>query len=124
MWKLLGFRNEEGFDPNKTSAPGRARKMSQVSNMPFVFIEGDRDKDNAPHNKRFDFNELKDAFNGRVSRVRGVSNSGFETDEDPFRSAVVIAQNDVVDSSEPVMQRIVHCYFSIDDCNSQTQVAG
>lgn len=107
LWKLLGRADHEGFDPNKATVAARSRLMSQVSNMPLVLIESDREQDKA-HSKQFDWDELKTAYNGRATRSRGVKNNGNDTYEPPFRGAVVISQNAQVDSSEAILSRILH----------------
>ena len=106
LWKLVGRRDYEGFDPSKATLAARARNFAQVSNLPVVLIESDREGDDAK--KRFDWDELKTAYNGRSVRALGVKNSGNETREPPFRAAVVISQNAKVEASEAIMQRICH----------------
>lgn len=110
LWKLLGRRDYEGFDPSKSTLAARARNFAQVSGLPVVLIEGDRDTDSAKQ-KAFDWNELKTAYNGRSVRARGLKNNGNETYEPPFRGAIVIAQNDAVSASDAILQRIVHLRF-------------
>lgn len=122
LWKLCGRRDYEGFDPSKASIAARARNFSQVSNLPVVMIEADRGDDGAKV-KGFDWNELKTAYNGRSSRSRGVKNSGNETDESPFRGAVVISQNADVCASDAILQRIVHLYFDRSGQNADTFAA-
>lgn len=110
LWKLVGRRDYEGFDPSKSTAAARARNFAQVSGLPVVLIEGDRDTDTAKQ-KAFDWNELKTAYNGRSVRATGVKNSGNETREPPFRGTIVIAQNAEVTSSDAILQRLVHLKF-------------
>ena len=110
MWKLLGKADEEGFDPSKATSAAISRKFSQVSNLPVVLIEADREEDTAK-SKKFDWDELKTAYNGRASRARGMKNSGNETYEPPFRGAIVISQNAAVTASEAILQRIIHLHF-------------
>ncbi len=110
LWKLLGRRDYEGFDPSKSTLAARARNFAQVANLPVVLIEADRDEDTAK-SKRFDWDELKTAYNGRSVRARGLRNSGNETYEPPFRGAIVISQNAPVNASEAILQRIVHLHF-------------
>jgi hypothetical protein len=111
LWKLCGRRDYEGFDPSKSTLAARARNFSQVANLPVVLIEGDRDE-NGARASRFDWDELKTAYNGRSVRSRGMKNSGNETYEPPFRGTVVISQNDQVNASEAVLQRIIHLKFT------------
>lgn len=117
LWKLLGRRDYEGFDPSKSSLAARARNFAQVSAMPVVLIEADRSEDTAKA-RAFDWDELKTAYNGRSVRAVGVKNGGNETREPPFRGAIVISQNAQVSASDAVLQRIVHLYF---DRAGQTQ---
>lgn len=114
LWKLCGRRDYEGFDPSKSSLAARARNFAQVSNLPVVLIESDRERmgsDKGPHVKSFDWDELKTAFNGRSVRARGMATGGNETYEPPFRGAIVISQNNEVAASDAILQRIVHLNF-------------
>ncbi len=120
LWKLVGRRDYEGFDPSKSTLAARSRNFAQVSNLPVVLIEADRDEDIAK-SKRFDWDEMKTAYNGRASRSRGHKNSGNETYEPPFRGALVISQNDPVNASEAILQRIVHLGFTRDGHNPGTK---
>ena len=120
MWKLFGRRDYEGFDPSKSTAAARARNFAQVSNLPVVLIESDRDDD---AKKRFDWDELKTAYNGRSVRATGVKNSGNETREPPFRATVVISQNAKVEASEAIMQRICHITVDRSAHTAQTRAA-
>ena len=105
-WRLCGRDSYEGFDPTKATNAAIARNLGKVAGMPVVLIEGDRDKD-VPHSKRFEWDELKTAYNGRAVRSRGVRNSGMETYDPPFRGAIIIAQNDPVDASPALLERIM-----------------
>jgi len=111
LWKLVGRRDYEGFDPSKSTLAARARNFAQVSNLPVVLIEADRDED-AAKSRRFDWDELKTAYNGRSVRSRGMKNSGNETYEPPFRGTICISQNAEVNASEAVLQRIIHLKFT------------
>lgn len=112
LWKLCGRAGYEGFNPSKSTWAAVSRNFAQVSNLPVVLIEGDR-TDDAQSQKRgaFDYDDLKDLYNGRSVRSRGVKNSGNETYDPPFRGAVVISQNAPIQASEAVMSRILHLYF-------------
>lgn len=112
LWKLLG-RDYEGFDPSKSTAAGRMRTFTQVSNLPIVLIESDRETKtgSAAHVKSFDWDELKDAYNGNSIRTTGVKTGGNETYEPPFRASIVISQNNPVQASQAIMERICHMTF-------------
>ncbi|MBK1874610.1 toprim domain-containing protein [Marinobacter sp. 1-3A] len=108
LWKLVGRQDYEGFDPSKATLAARARNFAQVSNLPVVLIESDRDQDSGAKQRQFDWDELKTAYNGRSVRSRGHKNNGNDTYEPPFRGAIVISQNADVNASDAVLQRIVH----------------
>ncbi|WP_071058773.1 toprim domain-containing protein [Pelistega sp. MC2] len=124
LWKLFGRDNEEGIDPQKTTPVGRARTLAQVANMPVVFIEGDRNHDDKKsHQKGFSWDELKTAYNGRSIRSVGAQDRSNNTVESPFRGTIIISQNDVVNASDAVMQRICHIYFDGEGYSEQTRKA-
>ena len=112
MWRTFGRDGYEGFDPQKSTSAGIARNLSKVGNLPIVLIEGDRqDEGKNNHAKRFEWEELKTAFNGRSPRTRGVKSGGNETYEPPMRGAVAISQNAPVNASAAVLERIVQLTF-------------
>jgi hypothetical protein len=114
LWKLVGRSDYEGFDPQKATVAARARNFAQVSNLPIVLIESDRDSGDdkgGPKQKGFDWDELKTAFNGRSVRSTGVKNTGNDTREPPFRGAIVISQNATVVASDAFMQRLMHVWL-------------
>lgn len=111
LWKCLGREDYEGFDLLKSSVAGRRRAFSQVSNLPVVIIESDRDNgEKDSRQKQFGFDEVKPFFNGRGTGTLGVSKRGNETDEHIFQASLVISQNAEVEGSEALLQRIVHCH--------------
>lgn len=110
LWKLFG-RDYEGFDPSKSSVAGRSRAMGQVSGMPVVLIEGDRNEPDKAHARSFDWDELKDFYGGGTLRTRGVKTAGNETYEPPFRGTIAISQNAAVSASEAILTRIVKLHF-------------
>lgn len=108
LWKLTGRTEYEGFDPSKSTQAARARNFSQVGNLPVVLIESDREQADGGPVKHFDWDELKSAYNGRGIRSTGVKNNGNDTNEPPFRSAFLIAQNNAINASEAMLQRLGH----------------
>ncbi|WP_432786927.1 hypothetical protein AAEX37_00992 [Oligella sp. MSHR50489EDL] len=118
LWKLLGRMDYEGFDPSKSSIAGRYRNFVQVANLPVVLIESDRES--GTNIKTFDWDELKTAYNGRSIRSRGVANASNDTYEPEFRGSIVISQNNTVNASEAIMQRICHLHFSRDSITEQS----
>jgi energy-coupling factor transporter ATP-binding protein EcfA2 len=117
LWKLLGRNGYEGFDPNKSTSAGRLRTFSQVSNLPIVLIESDRESKDAgrPAVRSFDWDELKDTYNGNPIRTMGVKTGGNETYDPPFRASIVISQNNPVDASQALMERICHLFFTMEN---------
>lgn len=110
-WKLVGRDDYEGFDLLKSSVAGRRRAFSQVSNLPVVIIESDRDSgEKDARQKQFGFDEVKPFWNGRGTGTLGVARRGNDTDESLFQASLVISQNAEVDGSEALLQRIVHCH--------------
>ncbi len=122
LWKVYGRPSYEGFDPTKATGAGIARTMGQVGNLPVVLIEGDRSKEN-PHAKRFEWDELKTAYNGRAVRTRAIANGGMETFEPPFRGALVIAQNDIVEGSPAITERILGIHFDKSHFSAKGKIA-
>lgn len=110
LWKFSGRSAYEGFDPNKSTNVAIYRNFAQVSNMPIVLIEGDRnDSDGKSIQKnKFSWDELKDAFNGRAIRSKGLKTAGNETYEPPFRGAIMISQNTPINGSEAILSRTLH----------------
>lgn len=121
LWKLVGRVDYEGFDPSKATLAARARNFAQVSNLPVVLIESDRDQDAGAKQKQFDWDELKTAYNGRSVRSRGQKNGGNDTYEPPFRGAILISQNAQVSASPAIMQRICHLNFTRESHNETTK---
>ncbi|MDR1349727.1 MAG: toprim domain-containing protein [Zoogloeaceae bacterium] len=115
LWKLFGRAAYEGFDPMKASHIGFLRSMAQVSNLPVVLIESDRDNDSDSSRGRapspFHWDSLKSLYNGGSLRTTGVKSSGNDTYDPQFRAALVISQNTPVQASTPIMERIVHLMF-------------
>lgn len=119
LWRLIGREGHEGIDPNKSTKAGRIRAFSQVSNMPTVLIESDRDNSASGNkNLQFQWDELKNLYDGGSIGVRGVKNNGNETYEPPFRGTIIISQNLAVQASEAILSRIVHLFF---DTSQQTR---
>lgn len=127
LWKLLGRANYEGFDPMKASSVGNLRNMAQVSNLPVVLIEADREAiDGAGGRPRSSFNwdNFKSLYNGGSLRTTGVKNSGNDTYEPQFRGALVISQNNPVAASKPILERIIHLWFDKSHQSEKGREAG
>ncbi|EHP4002839.1 toprim domain-containing protein [Salmonella enterica] len=122
MWRLCGRENYEGFDPSKGSRIGTLRNFAQVGNLPVVLIEGDRIQDTKKQ-RSFDFDELKALYNGKGLRNTGLKNNNNDTNEPPFKGAVVIAQNATVTASDAVTERIVHVMTDKSNQNTLTREA-
>ncbi len=121
-WKLTGRTEYEGFDPSKATPASRARNFAQVGNLPVVLIESEREQKEGAPVKHFDWDELKTAYNGRSVRSTGVKNNGNDTREPPFRGALLIAQNNAVNASEPILQRLGHVHLTREHQTPETKL--
>lgn len=110
LWKLFGRSNYEGMDPIKSSMSGLLRTFRQVSNLPVVLLESDREGDKGTV-KQFDWNALKTLYDNGSLGAKGVKNGGNETYEPPFMGTLIISQNAEIISTEAVMGRIVQYKF-------------
>lgn len=114
LWKCCGRGGEkdyEGFDLLKSTAAGRRHTFSQVSNLPVVLIESDRNgEEDKIKQKQFSFDELKSFYNGRATGTLGLAQRSNNSDEPPFMGTIIISQNAEVSGSEALLQRIVHCH--------------
>lgn len=113
LWKCTGRRNYEGFDVMKATEAGRRRAFSQLSNLPVVLIESDRNSDIRDAKKQqFDFDACKPFFNGRGTGTLGLPTRDNEIEENMFQSSLIISQNLEVDGSEALRERVVHCHVN------------
>lgn len=108
LWRLFGRDNYEGVDPTKTSESGLLRTFRQVSNLPVVLVESDRE---GKSKNTYNFDQLKTLYDGGSLGARGVKDHSNETYEPPFMGSVVISQNSPVETSEAMIGRIVHIGF-------------
>ena len=123
LWKLVGRVNYEGIDPSKSSTSGLLRTFRQVSNLPVVLLESDREGDKGTV-KQFDWNSLKTLYGNDGSLgAKGVKNNGNETYEPPFMGTLIISQNAEIVSTEAVMGRIVQYKFTKDQMSKQSLFA-
>ena len=123
FWRLIGRDSYEGIDPNKTTKAGRLRSLSQTSNMPSVFIESDRDGAGVNRNSQFNWDELKNLYDGGTVGTRGVKTGGNEVYEPPFRGTIVISQNLPVVGSGAIMSRICHLYLTTESQTPESEAA-
>jgi GTPase SAR1 family protein len=111
LWKLLG-KDSETFNPNTSTPAGRQRKMAEVANIPIAFNETDNENEGRnSHAKRFNWDELKDLFEGEFGRVTGIKSQDNTTKKPKFKSTLIIVQNIPVVASEAILSRIVHTNF-------------
>ncbi|MDR3300769.1 MAG: toprim domain-containing protein, partial [Candidatus Accumulibacter sp.] len=114
LWKLLGRAAYEGFDPMKASSVGFLRTMAQFANLPVVLIESDREDTDGSRGRarqQFHWDDLKSLYNGGSLRTTGVKSGGNDTYDPQFRAALVISQNNAVQASSAIMERILHLQF-------------
>ncbi len=116
LWKLFGRENYEGIDILTTSDSSRGRTLSQLSNLPVVLVESDREADlskgkGGRPSKSVDWDDFKKIFDlDGVLMSRGVKTNDNQVNESIFRGALVITQNESVNSSDATMSRIVHLH--------------
>lgn len=122
LWKLSGREDYEGFDPTKSTKAAVYREFAQIANLPVCLIEGDRnDSAGNATSRSFEWDNLKDAFNGRSIRSRGNKNNGNDTYAPPFRAAIMISQNEDIQASEAMLTRIVHVRLTRDGQTLETK---
>lgn len=88
---------------------GLIRTLRQVSNLPVVFIESDRQGENS--SKQFNWDMCKTMYDGGSLGAMGVKAGGNTTYEPLFMGTLIISQNAEVLASEAIMGRIVHVHF-------------
>lgn len=114
LWKLLG-RNYEGVDILSMSASAEARTLAQVSNMPVVFLESDKEpvanQKGGRNQTGVDWERYKKIsdLNGAIAS-RGVKTNDNQTNDLIFRGTLVISQNATVSASPAILSRIVHLH--------------
>lgn len=111
LWKLLG-KEGESFNPNISTLAGRTRKMAEVANLPVVFNETDNEQiGNERHQKRFNWDEQKDLYDGEFGRVTGIKTQDNSTKKPFFKSGLMAVQNIPIQASEAILTRICHLNF-------------
>lgn len=115
-WRLAGRDNEEGIRPSGSGASevGLSRAFAEVSNLPVMLIESDKEYTDSQGRKvvvQFNFDSLKNLFDyhGKL-RVTGAKTTGNETRTTLWRGALGISQNASVDASEAFLSRIMHLH--------------
>ena len=113
MWKLIGREDYEGFNPSKNTNANVSRNFDSLANSPVALIEADHEDDAIRQTKsgRWNWDDLKDSWNGRPIRGRAVKTNGNEILEQPFRGAIVVVQNPPVNAERPILQRFTHLEF-------------
>src|SRR5690606_25264624 len=115
LWKLLGRVNYEGVDINSLSASAEGRTLAQVSNMPVVFLESDKEPlanmKGGRNTAGVDWERYKKIsdLNGAIGS-RGVKTNDNQTNDLIFRGSLVISQNATVQASPAILSRIVHLH--------------
>jgi hypothetical protein len=120
LWRLTGRENYEGIQPSGTGSSliGLSRSLADVSNLPVILIESDKEYTDSQGRKvtvQFNFDELKRFFDYHATiRVTGAKTTGNETRSTYWRGALGISQNNSVDSSEATLSRIVELHATKD----------
>ena len=120
LWRLTGRENFEGIQPGGagTSMIGLARSFGEVSNLPVILIESDKEHTDSQGRKvvvQFHWDEFKKLFDYHATlRVTGAKTTGNETRATHFRGALGISQNQSVDASAAILSRIVELHATKD----------
>ena len=110
-WKLVGRSDSyEGLNIINTSKRAKRRQFNQISNLPMVLIESDQGGMMAGKSAQFNYESLKDLFNGRPPGTIGVATRDNATKSQNFLGTLVFSQNESVQGGEPILSRIVHCH--------------
>ncbi|VVS92222.1 toprim domain-containing protein [Desulfoluna spongiiphila] len=113
LWKCSGRDDYEGFNPRKDNPKAVRRKFNQLSNLPISLLETDygEGKENGQQ-QQYNFDSLKDLFNGRGTGAIGLPTKGSDIFEQPFLGALIASQNHRVTGHEATLSRIVHCHMT------------
>lgn len=120
LWRLTGRENFEGIQPSGAGASmiGLSRSFAEVSNLPVILIESDKEHTDSQGRKvvvQFHFDEFKRLYDYHATlRVTGVKTGGNETRITYWRGALGISQNNSVDGSEATLSRIVEFHATKD----------
>ena len=119
LWRLLGLSKYEGVDPQKMNEKALARKSVQLSNLPLVLTEGDRNESSG--RSMFAYDWLKTAWEGGLMHGMGAKTHGFEVIEADFKGTGMIIQNLSVDGSDALLSRIVHLHMEATGYNPEVE---
>ncbi len=120
LWRLTGRENFEGIQPGGAGASlvGLARSFGEVSNLPVILIESDKEQTDSQGRKivvQFNWDEFKRLFDYHATlRVTGVKSTGNETRATHFRGGIGISQNQSVEGSRAILSRIVELHATKD----------
>lgn len=120
LWRLVGRKDEEGIKPSGSgaSAIGLLRALAQVSNLPVVLLESDKETTDSMGRiltVQYNWDEIKPLFDYKAKlRVMGVKSANSDTESLIFRGAVCISQNTSVDGSEAILTRITYLHMNLD----------
>ncbi|POZ49875.1 toprim domain-containing protein [Methylovulum psychrotolerans] len=109
--KLVG-KDADVFNPNFSTAVGKLRRLSSLSNLPVIFNETDNENDDSRvHGKKFLWDEHKDLAEGRIGRASGLKTNDNNVREPKFKGGLLVVQNVPVHASEAILSRFLHLQF-------------
>jgi hypothetical protein len=120
-WKLLGREDYEGLNIVNASKAAKRREFGQVSNLPVVLIESDRDGGKEKQSSQFNFETLKELYNGRAAGTIGVNTRDNNTVSQPFMGTLLFSQNAEIEGEESILSRIVHCHADKNHYTTETR---
>lgn len=110
-WKLLGRGGSyEGLNINNTNKRAKRRLFEQISNLPMVIIESDQGSMVAGKSTQFNYESLKDLYEGGPPGTIAVATRDNATKSQNFLGTLVFSQNESVTGGEPILSRIVHLH--------------
>ncbi len=111
--KLDGSEDYQAFNPGRATKAAYCRTLASIANRPIVFMDTDR----------FDWDEIKSLFNGRIGRASGTKTGDNGTDEPIFRGGLIIEQSAPFDASPAVLTRTLQLDFTKDRWTEATRQA-
>ena len=121
LWKCSGRNDYEGFNPRKDNPKAVRRKFNQLSNLPTSLLETDYGEGKENGQQQYNFDALKDLFNGRGTGAVGLPTRGNDIYEQAFLGALIASQNHRVDGHEATLSRIVHCHMTNEHHRSENK---
>lgn len=108
LWTLFGHKNYREFDLANSSRAACIRHMSDVANLPCIFINSSDDyyNDIDENTHSFNLGYFKPAYNGTTIDYKGLINNTLI--EIRFKGTLLISQQKPLKASEAILSRFVN----------------